>query len=258
MSDQTEGVAHGALLDPETFSQYVVSDHREIVRLMNALVDKREFVTAHLDGGSSFITAVLAVTADGDAIVLDASPDEKLNGRATAGGEITCTARLERVRLQFELTALERFPHEGYLALRAPLPDSVLRLQRREFFRLATPVAAPLMCTIVHQDENGTKRSIPVKVLDISSGGVAVIVPPAELPLAAGMEFDDCRLALPESEPLAVRIRVRNLFYIDRQSGTRVLRAGCEFIGLSNSLMARIQRYIFKVERDRKARDSGY
>ena len=258
MTDQTESVAHSVLLDPETFSQYLVSDRREIVRLMNALIEKRELVTAHIDGASSFITAVLAVTGDGGAVILDASPDERLNERASGDGELTCTARLERVRLQFPLSAVERCQHEGYLALRAPLPAAVLRLQRREFFRLAAPVAAPLMCTIALDDERGNKRSIPVKVLDISSGGVAVIVPPAELELAPGMEFNDCRLALPESEPLPVRIIVRNLFHIDRQNGARVLRAGCEFVGLSNNLMARIQRYIFKVERDRKARDSGF
>ena len=256
MIEPIEGVTHAALLDPATFPQYLVRERREIVLIMNALIGRREFVTAHL-GDSSFITAVLAVSADEGAIILDASPDEQVNAHATAGGEIVCTARLERVRLQFALGAVERCPHDGYLALRAPLPDSVLRLQRREFFRLTTPVAAPLMCTIAHEDAQGTRKSIPVRVLDISSGGVAVVVPPTEIALAPGMEFDDCRLALPDSEPLAVRITVRNLFHIDRQNGTRVWRAGCEFVGLSNALTARIQRYIFKLERERKARDSG-
>jgi c-di-GMP-binding flagellar brake protein YcgR len=257
MIDPTEGVTHGPLLDPAAFPRYLVREHREIVHIMNALIGRREFVTAHL-GASSFITAVLAVSADGRAIIFGASPDEQVNGRATAGGEITCTARLERVRLQFALAAVERFAHDGYQALRAPLPDGVLRLQRREFFRLATPVAAPLMCTITHKDAQGRRKSIPVRVLDISSGGVAVVVPPADLPLAPGMAFDDCRLSLPDSEPLAVRITVRNLFHIDRHNGARVWRAGCEFVDLSNTLMARIQRYIFKLERERNARESGF
>jgi c-di-GMP-binding flagellar brake protein YcgR len=37
-----------------------------------------------------------------------------------------------------------------------------------------------------------------------------------------------------------------------------VWRAGCEFVDLSNTLMARIQRYIFKLERERNARESGF
>ncbi len=257
MTEHTEGDRGAQLLDPQHFSRYLVHDRREIVQIMKALAEKRSLVTAHLDAGSSFITAVLGVSADGEALILDASTDEQVNARAATASEIVCDTRLERVRVQFTVPPVERFPHDGLLALRTRLPDTVLRLQRREFYRLVTPIATPVLCTIAMEDPAGERKSVPVKVLDISSGGVAVIVPPSEITLEPGMAFDDCRLMLPEGEPLQVRMVVRNLFHIDTRNGVRMWRAGCEFLGLPNALAARIQRYIFKMERDRRARVAG-
>lgn len=258
MTEPSEHDDHGTLLDPELHASYLVHDRREIAQILQSLIDKRALVTAHLQGGHSFVTALLAVNADGEAVLLDASPDEVVNERATTTPALTLTTRLERIRLQFTVPAAERVRHADGLALRVPLPETLLRLQRREFFRLATPASAPLVCTIVIDDATGRKRSVPVNVLDISSGGIAVIVPPDGLQLAPGQAFDDCRLALPEGEPLAVRIRVRNLFQVERPNGTRAWRAGCQFLGLPANMTARIQRYIFKIERDRRARDAGF
>lgn len=257
MSDSTEDIARHPLLNPDALSRYLVHDQRAIVQILTRLVEKRALLALHLDRRASFITAILAVSPDERAIVLDASPDETLNELALGATELVCTTKLDRIRLQFSLSALERFPHDGYLALRTALPDAVLRLQRREFFRLTAPVSASLSCTILVDRADRARESVPIRILDISSGGLAVVVPPAGLEMSPGTTFEDCRLALPESQPIAVRIRVRNLFNIERPNGVVLRRAGCEFIGLSNPDAARIQRYIFSVERDRKARGTG-
>lgn len=258
MTERTEDDSRAPLLDPQALSHYLLRDRREIVPILKSLAEKRAVLTAYIEGQESFITSVLGLGGEDGSLILDVSPDEKVNARAAAASELIVAGQLERIRLQFSLSGLERFPYEGHPALRAALPESVLRLQRREFFRLATPVAAPPVCNIVTEGPTGERKTISVKVVDISSGGVAVIVPPAEMALTPGMDFDDCRLYLPEGEPIPVRIRVRNLFQVDRQNGVRVWRAGCEFFGLSNAMTARIQRYIFKVERDRKAREGGF
>lgn len=258
MTERTESDAHASLLDPESLSRFLLRDRREIVPILTSLADKRTMLTAYIDGQEPFATSVLGVAADDATVILDVSADESVNVRAAAASELTIAGRLEHIRLQFAVRNLRRVPYEGHLALQAALPEILVRLQRREFFRLATPVATPPVCSIVIEAPAGEKKTVSVRVVDISSGGVAVIVPPADITLTPGMEFDDCRLSLPEGEPIPVRIKVRNLFQVERQNGIRVWRAGCEFFGLSNALTARIQRYIFKVERDRKAREGGF
>lgn len=254
MLDQSEDTNPLQPLNPETFARYAVQDRREILRLLNALVEKRVLVTAYIDGGTSFITVVLAVAHDGESLIIDAGPDEALTASAGNAAQVVCTTRLDNVRVQFSLVAPARTVYDNRPALCAAIPDSLLRLQRREYFRLSTPQSDPLICSIAHELPDGRKKSIAVRILDISGGGLAVVVPPDEIAFEAGSEFNQCTLKLPDSEPLAVRLKVRNLFQVERPSGVKVTRAGCEFIGLSSQMAARIQRYIFRLERDRKVR----
>jgi c-di-GMP-binding flagellar brake protein YcgR len=166
--------------------------------------------------------------------------------------------RLDHVRLQFSLSAPQPLEYAGRPALRAPVPDSVLRLQRREFFRLPTLQSVAPVCTITNAAPDGTQKSVAVRILDISGGGLAILVPPKELEFAPGVEFKDCTLQLPDGDPLKVRLIVRNLYEVERPNGTKVWRAGCQFVGHLGAAAARIQRYLFKIERDRKARESRY
>jgi c-di-GMP-binding flagellar brake protein YcgR len=47
------------------------------------------------------------------------------------------------------------------------------------------------------------------------------------------------------------------VFEITLRSGARIKRAGCEFVKLPGQMSTLVQRYIIKVERERKARESG-
>lgn len=238
-------------LDTDTFARYAVHDPREIIRLLGAVVEKRLLLTAFIDGGESFITLALALTDDG-AVIVDACPDEVRNARVGSAARLVCTTRLDNVKLQFALAVPARIEYEGRPALRAALPDSIIRLQRREFYRLPTSQVEPLMCVITHAGEDGRRQEVQVRIVDISGGGLAVLVPPRELRFEPGTEYRQCSLRLPDGNPLPVGLKVRNLFEIEKASGVKVQRAGCEFMGLSNQATARIQRYMFKLERDRR------
>lgn len=243
-------------LDPAVFARYALHGRREILQLLHALIDRRVLLTAQVDGGPTFLTLALATPDDG-AIVLDAAGDDAMNRRVAQSAELVCMARLDNVRVQFSLQTPAAVEHDGRPALRAALPESLLRLQRREFFRLQTPRTAAPTCAITTTGAAGERTTITATVLDISAGGVAVLLVPEDSSFATGAEFDDCVLELPDG-PLPVRLRVCNLSEIPRPNGKTVRRAGCEFVGQTNAAAARIQRYIFKVERDLKARGSRY
>ena len=50
---------------------------------------------------------------------------------------------------------------------------------------------------------------------------------------------------------------VRNLFEVTTRSGSHFARIGCEFVGLPAPRLTMVQRYITRVERERKARMTG-
>lgn len=255
MKPEMDGTSHERV-DPEAFGEYAVRDRREIARLLQTLVERSNLVRAYVDERESFLSVLLGLTADQASIVLDASPDAELNAHALKGRELICVTRLDRVKIQFSLHPVTSVSFREQSALMAPLPDSLLRLQRREFFRVPAPQVDPLVCTIFRKKPDGHVHTIDVRVLDLSGGGLAILVPPSEIDFVPGDEFERCNLALPDGEPIPLRLSVRNLFTVEKQNGRHLKRAGCQFAGLSAAASARIQRYLFKLERDYRERSA--
>ena len=257
MTDQIELDTRGEILDLEKFPNYLVRDARSIRQLLTQLAEKHCLLSVHLPGGNSFVSTVLALTAREDGLILDRSPDEHINQRATVAERLTCVTRLDGIRIQFEVEGANTFPYDGFEALATPLPDAVLRLQRRECFRLSVPINQPVYCQITLTDNDGQKKTHKLRVLDISAGGVALVCPPDENVIAPGMSLDECVLLMPELDAAPVRLKVRNQFTTEGRNGIRMTRTGCEFVDLSGKVATNIQRYIFKVERDRRQLQAG-
>lgn len=69
--------------------------------------------------------------------------------------------------------------------------------------------------------------------------------------------FQDCRLEIPGEGVIQVNLRVRKTIEISSRNGEHSLRVGCEFVNLTGTKLAFIERYITRIERERKARDTG-
>jgi c-di-GMP-binding flagellar brake protein YcgR len=258
MNDEnTQGYRH-QILDPEAFPDFMIRDRREILHLCKTMLEKRTLMSAYIDPNTSFVTALLGISNDEQTLILDTSPDASITERAINATELVCVTRLDGVRLQFTLTRPARVVDQGLAALHVPLPTSVLRLQRREFYRQTVPMANAVSCVIVLTNADGEQRSIPIRVLDISNGGIAVLVPPEGIEFAPGQEFEHCVVSIPDQAPVTVKLRVRNLFHVSSRAGHLALRAGCEFYDMPKKFMTQVQRYIFQIERDRRALEPNH
>lgn len=244
------------LLNTEDYSQYLLYSKSEMLFILRAMVAQTSRLTVYFNQGKDFLlTAAVAVNENG--LVLDYGSSMEMNRRAEAAEKLFCVASLDKVRIQFILRGVRRVDFEGRPAFAAALPDSLLRLQRREYYRLTTPVAHPLKCWIPLTRPDGSKETVDVNVVDISGGGVAVVAPPEGVRFEPGMEFPNCRVELPEVGVLVATLVIKNRFEVTLRSGARVTRSGCQFANLPGPMLTLVQRYIIKVERERKARESG-
>jgi c-di-GMP-binding flagellar brake protein YcgR len=242
------------LTEADDYGKYLLYSKTEIVFILRALQKKGSLISVYFNQGNDFLlTSVLAV--DDSGITLDLGSDAQTNRKALASAKLIFVSSHERVKIQFSTTQLVEARHEGRPAFRTPLPESLLRLQRREYYRLTTPIANPLKCLVPVPREDGSQRTVEVNVMDISGGGVAVVVPPEGVPFAPDMRFENCRIDLPEAGTVTATLEVRNVFEVTLRSGTRVRRAGCRFLHLPGPMASMIQRYIIKVERQRKAKE---
>ena len=244
-----------AVLEGGEYSQYMLRTPAEIQLVLRGLFEHVSQITVFFNEGQDMLLTTLAHVAT-DHLILDYGPSAEMNRKALEAEKHFCVTALEKVRIQFILRGFSKIEHEGRPAFRCDLPDELLRLQRREYYRLTTPIVRPLKCTIPIPRADGVYLH-EASVFDISGGGLGLSAPPEGIPFEAGMDFPGCQIELPEIGFVKGTLRVRSIFEVTLRSGARLQRAGCEFVNLPGPMMTLIQRYIIKVERERKARESG-
>lgn len=243
------------LEQPDDYSQYLLYSATEIVAVLRSLIQKTALVSVHFDHGKAFfLTSLIDLQADKTHFIVDVGSDETLNARALRADKLIFSTVIDKLKVQFSVPQLTRTQHQGRPAFIAAVPDALLRLQRREYFRLATPLANP-----IHLRANlGGDDTVDIPLLDISGGGVGLMLGRTLSDrVRRGQILENCRIVLPEEGLLVATLCVRNLFDVETRSGMPYVRVGCEFIDLPASRLAAIQRYIIRVERERKARLSG-
>lgn len=232
---------------PET-EQYFTYSRREIVNVVEEMIDSRALVTVYFNQGEEhFVTNVMNFNPEFEELVFDAAPQPSMNQRITESRRNTFVTFLERIKIQFHTQRVETTTFEGRPALRTRLPESLMRLQRRNYFRVAAPVAKPLQCT-VPLPGGGT---LQFTVRDLSVGGLAMIAGPASTEFKAGMVFHNCEIDLPGHGEIKVSLEIRN----DHGGGPAGLsqRYGCQFLNLAGPVVSLIQRYINQLERAHRA-----
>ena len=243
----------------DDYSKYLLHSKSEILAVLRTLIQKGSMITVYFDHGRSFLlTSVIALSDDNRHFILDVGSDSEMNRRALLADKLVFTTVVDKVKVQFSLDQLSPTRSGERPALLAKVPEQLLRLQRREFFRLSTPVANPLkLCvTLTRADTSVVQLELPL--MDISGGGVGLTVSAEQTELLKRDDtLSDCKIMLPDEGLLVATLRVRSLVEVITRSGARFFRVGCEFIGLPPSRMTLIQRYITRVERERKARLNG-
>ncbi len=242
--------------------RYLVRNPRQVRGLLRALIDQRSLVSAHIGGrDQSFPSAVLEVDEDEEWLLLDGSPNEASNRAAAEASHLLCFAQLERVRIRFRLDHVERIEHEGHVAFRAPLPASIYHLQRREHYRLETPITDSPTCVIAFEPEGDDdlppREPLRLRVIDISGGGLAVSLPAGAPLLEVGRVYRRCELRLPDQQPIPVSLAICSQAKQTLANGVESYRIGTRFETLPRGADEDIQRYIFRIDRQRNARKSG-
>jgi len=231
--------------------KFRIDSRVEIAFILRALMKSGALVTAYFNNGKEFVvTAVLDVNAETASVILDSGSNRELNERLLKKGEMNVVSSQDGVRVQFAASRVEAVSFEGRLAFRVPLPDALIKLQRREYYRLTTPVLRPLRCEIPSPDG----QRIDMVVADISLGGICLVGQAAGISLEPDTVLEGCRLVLPDVGPITFGLSVRSSYTVTLKNGMPSRRTGCEFLKMGAQQEAMVQRYIIKLERERRAK----
>lgn len=230
----------------EDLEQYRLYGKPEIAQVLKSLSKRPEIVTAYLDEDdlSGLLTAVVDVVPKAGYFILDQGPDATLNRAALNTRRLICVAKQGSVDVRFECGPLQAVEYDGHPAFKAPLPDWVLRLQRREYFRVATLLTSPVSCEV----DAGPDGVLTYSVADLSLGGIGMVDSEQKIELSPGQVLAGCQLVLPEFGAFKVDLEVRSVFPYTLRNGDVGRRIGLAFVGLSNDKQSLVQRYLHHLQ----------
>ncbi|MEW5771041.1 MAG: flagellar brake protein [Pseudomonadota bacterium] len=241
---------NNALTRPEDCERFRVTHTYTIERILREVMDTRTIVSLYVEHGQDFIlSSIVALDTKHGILLLEQGVDQDFNRRLLDAGRIVCSATHDQVPIQFTGQDASDTTYENTAVFRVALPKELLRLQRRESYRLATSVVNPVRCLI-----NTGATFLDAVVIDISIGGVGILAYEGSGLLKPGDIYHGCRISLPGTGEFAVSLNVCTTFDVALKNGRLTHRAGCQFIDLPPSVETEIQRYITRTDRERLAR----
>lgn len=238
-------------LDP--FAAFRIESPREISALMRQLMDQATPVNLSSPEGTSLSTALWTVDSASQRLAFQADGDNPQLQQLIESNEVTAVSYLEAVKLQFDLQSLMLVRGAKSCALQADMPRRIYRFQRRQSYRVRTLERSAPVALLRHPALPDIQLSL--RVLDVSIGGCALLMPDDMPPLQPGLTLHSVRLELDPDTRLSATLHVHHISSI--HANARGVRLGCELVRLDGQAERSLQRYIDQTQKRRRLLSLG-
>ncbi|MDR3427381.1 MULTISPECIES: flagellar brake protein [Silvimonas] len=244
--EQQSPIAEG-----EDVSPFLLTNVLEIGAVLRQLVQRGDFVTIYFSHGQQLmLSRILAVDVAKRELILDVGGHQATNDALAKSERNIVVAMPDGVKVQFVIGQPDIVEFEDSPAFRVPFPRDLVKLQRREFFRIDTPLVRPWACEVILA---GNQRAT-LEVHDISLGGVGLWANSTQAAmLQPGEKVPKAELELGQWGNMPVNLEVRSRRVMMTRSGQEMHHIGCRFLNIGRSAEAMLQRLLAHLERERKS-----
>lgn len=233
------------LSNDEIEDKYFLQGHVEILSILNELAHRREPVSVYFNNGQQFILTILLSARD-DGLVFDMGGDEKANALLAKAKSCTFLTYPDGIRVQFSGINPERFMWGDEAAFWVEIPKHVIRLQRRDSYRITLPISHPLSAQFFNHDHVLLHTW---EVNNLSAGGFNVITD-RHAKFKVGDRISEVHIQLDSKSFIKCATIVRHITPKDF-SGSEKIIIGMSFVDLSHAMDIAIQRAITHIEYER-------
>ncbi|MBS1156713.1 MAG: hypothetical protein H6R07_2637 [Proteobacteria bacterium] len=247
---QDEGAAR-PIPESEDIGPYRLSSPVEVGFVLRSLAQRADFVTVYFNSGRDLLlTRILDANLKAREFIFDLSGHRASNVALQRVEKAVFVAMPEGVKVQFSTGPIREISYEGEPAFAAPFPPDLIKLQRREFFRLVTPRSNPYICRLPLKSDDPVR----LEVHDISLGGAGMWFPAASIgKIDIGMKFQQVMFDFGPGGVMRVDVEVRNCRPVVNRQGQTQYIVGVRFSNMSRAQEASLQKLISLLERERKA-----
>jgi flagellar brake protein len=232
--------------DHERFARLTPS---EISVCLRTLAQRRDMLTVTSAHGQ-IVTQLLEVDARERRIVFDWGGAEPDNRALLEARQLYFKAAPEGVRMEFTTDAAHAVTYEGRQAFEVAFPEKLYHFQRREYFRVPTPILDPYYAKGAYADGEAFRY----EVHDLSLGGIALRMDTPRLAeTEIGTVFNDVVLHLGAGVSLPVDIELISPRTVHTPRGDVRYVVGFRFTRLSGAAENVLQRLITRMEAKRRS-----
>ncbi|UXY16787.1 flagellar brake protein [Chitiniphilus purpureus] len=237
--------------EAEDIGRFQLSNPLEIGAVLRQLQSRGDFLTVHFARGQQLLlTRLLQVDVPSRTFCFDWAGQEGLNRALLGSDRNVCVAAPDGVKVQFVIGRPREARVDGKPAFISGFPQDLVKLQRREFFRIETPMASPFLGRLMLA---GGQR-LQLQLHDLSLGGIGLWASAAEAQLLPrGLHLQEAVIELGSTGSIEVDLEVRSHRVMTTRSGEERFHIGCCFINLTRIGEATVQRLMAQLERERKA-----
>lgn len=238
----TEPAAIDRQKAPEVWYPFRVGDPRLRRAMLLSLCSGDAPVTIGSSGGPKVTAALWSVEDEDDGgrlhfnVLTGASDVDAV----AALRKPWAAAYLDDVKLQFELLGLVLERSGGRQVLHARIPSYMLRLPRRHSVRVRRSADDSPLATLPGMEIDGSEQ--PMRVLDISMDGCALLKPAGVAPLVPGDTLPGVTVELGEGVQIEADLRVQHV--TPGPVGLHGWRVGCEWQTLNSANAALLAQWI--------------
>lgn len=231
--------------DQKIEERYFLLGQVEILSVLNDLAHRREPVSVYFNNGQSFILTVI-LSARSDGLVFDLGGDPNMNRQLAQVRQCVFMAFPDGIRVQFPGFNPQRFMWGNDEAFWVPIPERIIRLQRREFYRSLPPLSQNFTAQLRDADGNVITDW---RIHDLSVGGFGVITE-GEPQLRIGDTILDVWITLPNKYHVHCQVTIQHITFVERTKLGQ-FQIGFRFQNLSHAMDISIQKTILNIEYER-------
>ncbi len=243
----------------DDFAQYLIKNPKQIINHLKTVMTNKCLISVVFGEKQSFLTAILAIDEKEKLITIDCGPKEYLNKELLSCGIVDCKTDYEGIKVLFEGRQIKKSGEADQFALKMKIPDELYWAQRRDSYRVRSPLSKNSYCTITLQNleqdsENEAEETLELKLYDISVTGFSMLCETQELAeqLTESSEFNHCQLALDDDKAHDISFSVQSRTPLNANKPKKTQRIGCKFINAKPPTESAFLRYMQKIEREIK------
>jgi c-di-GMP-binding flagellar brake protein YcgR len=246
--EDTRPASLGQLEGDAIAPEFRVTEPAQVRALLKSIMDQVVPLNLSASDGTAYTTTLWAIDPHAGKIAFTADVMAHAVQDIVEADECVAVAYLDRIKLQFDVGDLMLVQGHKASVLQARLPTELFRFQRRSGYRVRTlERTAP---TAAFRHPAIPDMTLALRVLDVSIGGCALLLPGNSPNLQPGAVISGVRLTLDADTTVDAGLMLHHVTSTGAENGS--VRLGCEIVGLSANSQRALQKYIDLTQKRRR------